>query len=193
MRGRLLDATVECLVEKGAGELSTNDVVRKAGVSRGALAHHFPTKAELLSAAALHLVADRVAEFRSTFLALPPAKRTVPRALDLLWSFFEGDTFTALLDLIVASRTNAELRGVLQDGPDLIVDVTIDVFVELFPEMAGNAMAEPLVRATLTLFTGMAVTMIVDGDRHGHHAEMRRLVSAMGAGLLPSNGGAAQP
>ncbi|MGN6472734.1 MAG: helix-turn-helix domain-containing protein, partial [Mycobacteriales bacterium] len=38
MRTRLLDATIHCLAESGYGRMSTNDVVRRARVSRGALA-----------------------------------------------------------------------------------------------------------------------------------------------------------
>lgn len=185
MRARLLDATIESLVAGGHGQLSTNDIVRRAGVSRGALAHHFPTKAELLAAAAEHLVARRVTDFRSAFLALAPRDRTVPRALDLLWSFYEGPTFMALLDLTIAARTNPDLRRVLRTGPDQIAESSHAVFIELFPEVAANPQAEQMVRATLTLFAGMAVQVIVDDDAHGHHRSLRQLVQTLGAALVP--------
>src|ERR1041385_7343752 len=58
MRARLLDATADLLAERGFTATSTNDVVRRAGVSRGALAHHFPTKADLMAAASEHIVAQ---------------------------------------------------------------------------------------------------------------------------------------
>src|SRR5262245_57913022 len=83
MRARLLDATLECLVEQGFGAMSTNDVVRRAGVSRGALAHHFPTRADLMAAASARLVEQRVEDFRSAFLSLPDDQRTITGALDL--------------------------------------------------------------------------------------------------------------
>ncbi|MGH9185171.1 MAG: TetR/AcrR family transcriptional regulator [Acidimicrobiales bacterium] len=187
MRARLLDATVECLVANGYGEFSTNDVVRRAGVSRGALAHHFPTKAELLSAAGERLIQQRAAEFRATFLTLPPPQRTLAEALDLLWSYYQGPTFAALLELIVAARTNRELRGVLADGPEQITEAAFDVFVELFHQVADHPFAEQMVRGALALLGGLALQTIVDGDRHGYHAALLELVKTLGAVVVPAD------
>ena len=89
MRARLLDATIECLDELGYSAMSTNDVVRRARVSRGALAHHFPTKADLVQAAAERLIEQRGAEFRARFARSPPERRTPAEALRVLWSFYD--------------------------------------------------------------------------------------------------------
>ena len=192
MRARLLDATVDCLVAGGYAELSTNDVVRRAGVSRGALAHHFPTKAELVAAAGTRLIEQRAADFRATFRALPARKRTVAQALDLLWSYYEGPPFAALLELIVAARTNPDLRAVLADGPDQIADAASEVFTDLFPQIADNPYAEQMVRATLAVFAGLALQMIVDGDRAGHHRALRDVIKTLGAVVVPSEAGMSQ-
>ena len=50
-RTALLDATIECLAELGYSGTTTAEVVRRAGLSRGAQVHHFPTKALLIAAA----------------------------------------------------------------------------------------------------------------------------------------------
>ena len=62
MRARLLEATVECLVERGFAGTSTTLVSERAGVSRGAQLHHFPTKNDLVVAAVEHLTEVRGAE-----------------------------------------------------------------------------------------------------------------------------------
>jgi len=62
MRARLMDATIECLVERGFGGTSTTLVSELAGVSRGAQLHHFPTKNDLVVAAVEHLTEVRGAE-----------------------------------------------------------------------------------------------------------------------------------
>jgi len=186
MRARLLDATVESLVANGYAEMSTNDVVRRAGVSRGALAHHFPAKADLLAAAATRLIEQRANEFRESFLRLPAAKRTVEQAIELLWTFYDGPAFAALVELIVAARTNDQLREVLADGPEQLAIAAFDVFVELFPQIADNPHAEQMVQATLALLAGLALQTMVDGDRRGRHAAVRDLLKTMGAVILPS-------
>lgn len=186
MRARLLDATLDCLVAKGYSELSTNDVVRRAGVSRGALAHHFPTKAELLAAAADRLLERGAADFRAIFNALEPQRHTIGEAIDLLWSFYDGSEFAAMVELIVAARTDPVLREVLADGPEQIAAVVIEVFGEIFPDAARNPEAEQLLRATLAMLAGLALQTIVDNDRHGQQAALRELIKTIGSAAFES-------
>jgi AcrR family transcriptional regulator len=170
MRDRLLDATIECLVELGWGGTSTNEVVRRAGVSRGALAHHFPSKTALVVAAADRLLDRRAVEFAAEFSALPPEARTVPVAIYRLWSYFAGPEFAALLELSVAARTHPELRAAMADGPDNVTDTITAVFVDLFPDMESDVPVAELVRGAIAVLSGVALQVAVDGDRHGHHA-----------------------
>src|SRR4029077_16352102 len=87
------------------------EVVKRAGVSRGAQVHHFPTKNDLVVGALDHILARRQEEFRAAFGALSPHERTLATALDLLWSMYRGGTFAAWLELAVAFRTDPELQG----------------------------------------------------------------------------------
>jgi AcrR family transcriptional regulator len=181
MRARLLDATIDCLAERGYGAFSTNDVVRRAAVSRGALAHHFPTKADLVAAAADRLIELRAAEFRQRFAAIPARRRTPARALDVLWTFFDDPTFHALLELMVAARTDPELRPVMASGSRHAGDVTREVFAECFPELAGRPFIGEVLDGVLALYTGLAAQAALDGDRAGRARAVRRLVK----GALP--------
>ena len=61
MRERLLDATIECLITHGWSGTSTTLVSQRAGVSRGAQLHHFPTKNALVLASVVHLSERRAA------------------------------------------------------------------------------------------------------------------------------------
>src|SRR5579871_5026542 len=91
-RSALLEAALECLVELGYGATTTTEVANRAGVSRGAQLHHFPTKAELLSAAVESLFERRNAEFREAFAHFEPGVDRTDAAIDLLWSMFQGPT-----------------------------------------------------------------------------------------------------
>src|SRR4051795_4690266 len=75
MRARLLEATVDCLVEVGFAGTSTTLVSERAGVSRGAQLHHFPTKNALVVAAVEHLTEKRAAVLASAAEALPDGPR----------------------------------------------------------------------------------------------------------------------
>ena len=179
MRARLLDATIECLAATGYSAMSTNDVVRVAGVSRGALAHHFPTKADLVGAAAERLIALRAREFRAHFGALPARRRTPARALEVLWSFYDDPTFTALVELTVAARHHPELRAVFASTPDEIADITSAVFAEFFPALARRPFVDEVLRGIHALYTGLALQAMSDDDAHGHVAAVRSLLTTL--------------
>lgn len=107
-RQRLLEAAVACLAELGWGGSTVSVVAERAGVSRGAAQHHFPTREDLFTAAVEHVAAERSAALR----ALPPAAGP-PAAgtADLV----RGDR----PDPVRADATGAVVRGVvgLYTGP----------------------------------------------------------------------------
>ncbi|MCW2497654.1 MAG: betI 1 [Jatrophihabitans sp.] len=179
MRGRLLDATIDCLAASGYGGLSTNDVVRRAGVSRGALAHHFPSKTDLVVAAGQRLIDERAAEFRQRFAAIPQGERTIQQALDVLWSFFESSTFAAIVELDVAARTHRELRRSLAGTGEQIAELTRSVFLECFPDYADRPFLDEVLSAVVALFSGLALQNMVDDDPLGRRRAVRGLVGAL--------------
>lgn len=91
-------ATIECLSELGYRGATTTAVCRKAGVSRGAMLHHFPNRHELMVGAVEWVMAQRR---RDMELADP---------VEGMWSVVEGPATEAWLELVVAARTEPALR-----------------------------------------------------------------------------------
>ena len=110
-RGLLLDATIECLHELGYANTTTTVIAERAGVSRGAQLHHFPTKRELVTNAVEHLCFKRLEDFRDSFALLPPESDKIKGALELLWRGVDSPAFYAWLEIAVAARTDRELRA----------------------------------------------------------------------------------
>ena len=114
-RGKLLDATVQYLIELGYHRTTTSLVCERAGVSRGALLHHFPTKESLVVDAIWHLFAQRVRELDLDFEKLKTPERRLEALLDHMWAaFFSTPLFWAALELWVAARTDETLRQNLE-------------------------------------------------------------------------------
>jgi AcrR family transcriptional regulator len=110
-RKALLDATIDCLVEHGYHGTTTTRVVERAGVSRGAQVHHFPTKNDLVLAAVEHLARKRADQFIEQDLGrLQAAEDGIGDALDLVWEVHQGPLFDASMELWIAARTDPELR-----------------------------------------------------------------------------------
>lgn len=107
---KLLDATAECLSDLGYARTSTTEICRRAGVSRGAMLHHFPSKAVLVAAACEHIFDRRVEEFRVAIEQVPQGGDRLSAAIDIVWEMFKSDTFSAWFELVTAGRTDADLR-----------------------------------------------------------------------------------
>ena len=117
-RALSLEAAVGCLVEEGYAGASTLAVQARAGVSRGRLLHHFPSRAELLVAAAQYLATSSLAELQERATGLmagqPAGPARVDQAIDLMWATFHEPPFWAALELWTAARTDPALRKALQ-------------------------------------------------------------------------------
>jgi AcrR family transcriptional regulator len=164
-RVRLLDATIDCLVELGWSGTSTTEVVRRAGVSRGAQVHHYPSKEDLVLAAVEHLCTRRMDEYRSAFQHLPAAKRTPDAAIDLLWEIWSGPTLGAWLELTVATRTEPALHERFAAFERRFFDAALALYQDTQPEAAADpAFARLALRFTFCLLDGLAVSRLVGAD-----------------------------
>src|SRR5207342_500014 len=111
MRARLLDATVELLVEKGYAGTSTTLVSQRAGVSRGAQLHHSPTKQDLVLAAVEHVMTTRREELVGAGANLPSGPKHTRAVLEMLSEHFTSKVFVAALELWAAARDLPDLHA----------------------------------------------------------------------------------
>ena len=108
-RGKLLDATIQCLYELGYHQTSTVLVTERAKVSRGSMLHHFPTKADLMMATARHIVDHRREAYQEHFSKLSTDREKFLNLIDVLWSEFQTPSGIARIELMLGSRSDPEL------------------------------------------------------------------------------------
>jgi AcrR family transcriptional regulator len=172
-RRALLDAAVESLIEVGFARTTTLEVQRRAEVSRGALLHHFPSKAELLVAAVDHLAEMRARELKQLANQLPEGRARTDAVLDLLWQCFSGTMFQVAMELRTAARTDPELRPVLVAGERALRDRIFAQAKTLFgKDVAEHPGIERALDLTLQLMIGAAMT----GVLHKDDARLRDLI-----------------
>lgn len=164
MRARLLEATVECLVERGFAGTSTTLVSERAGVSRGAQLHHFPTKNDLVVAAVEHLTEKRAAELASAAARLPDGSRRTRAVLHMLGDHFAGPVFTAALELWVAARTDPALLAAVAPLELRVGRETHRMTVELLGADESRPGVRELVQATLDLVRGLGLATTISDD-----------------------------
>ena len=158
----LLDAAVECLVELGYGRTTTTEVTRRAGVSPGALLHHYPTKADLLAAAVGHVMRRRQEEFRKSMANIAPGADRIDAAIDLLWEAVNEPVFAAWLELWVGARTDPELAAAVRAMEEEYERGSRAIFLELFPpDEYPRAFLELGMRFAISLLDGVALRGLV--------------------------------
>src|SRR4051812_33469748 len=156
-RKHLLDAAIECLIERGYSGTTTTEIADRAGVSRGAQLHHFPTKAELLAAAIEHLFQRRHAQYLEAMAGLPEGADRLNASIEQLWQMLSGPTFYAWLELVVAARTDAVLRRSISGVADRFA-ATVDVsFKNQFPDAIGTPFYEMAPGFTFALLQALAL------------------------------------
>ena len=164
MRARLLEATVDCLVERGFGGTSTTLVSERAGVSRGAQLHHFPTKNDLVVAAVQHLTDVRGAELAAAAERLPTGPRRTRAVLQVLGDHFASPVFTAALELWVAARTDAALLAEVAPLEQRVGREAHRLTVEALGADETQPGIRELVQATLDLVRGLGLANTITDD-----------------------------
>jgi AcrR family transcriptional regulator len=164
MRARLLDATVEVLVERGFAGTTTTLVSERAGVSRGAQLHHFPTKNDLVFAAVSHVTRARAEELTAAAARLPTGRRRTRAVLEMLADHFTSPVFTAALELWVAARTDPDLLAEVGPLEQRVGRETHQLAVELLGADESRPGVRELVQATLDLVRGLGLASTISDD-----------------------------
>ena len=164
-RRAVLDATVESLIDVGFNRTTTLEVQRRADVSRGALLHHCPSKAELLVAAVDHLAEMRARELKSLAGKLPEGRARTDAVLELLWQCFSGAFFQVAMELRTAARTDPELRVVLIGAERALRERILLQARTLFgKDVADHPGLERALDLTLQFMIGAAMTAVLHKD-----------------------------
>src|SRR5688572_12474323 len=164
MRARLLEATVDLLVERGFTGTSTTLVSERAGVSRGAQLHHFPTKNALVVAAVEHLTELRGLELEQAVGRLPHGVGRTRAVVKMLGDHFSSPVFTAALELWVAARTDEQLLAAVAPLEQRVGRETHRLTVEALGVDESRPGTRELVQGTLDLVRGLALADTITDD-----------------------------
>jgi AcrR family transcriptional regulator len=153
-RRKLMEATVECLVERGWTGTTTVLVAERAGVSRGAQLHHFRTRGELVAAAVEYVGAESVTEMLDRTAAV----------VEFIIDFYVSPLFTAALELWVAARTDPELKALVVNLETRLGRECHQIAVGLLAADEGRPGVREAVQATLDLARGLALANLLTDD-----------------------------
>jgi AcrR family transcriptional regulator len=159
---RLLDASIDTIIDVGYARASAAVIAKRAEVSDGALFRHFPTMGDFMAATAREVMRRQLDYFTKRVAEIPATESALEASLLALRDVTANSTNTVMYELLVAARTDEKLRATLQD---VLVEYAANIYqtakavpgAEQVPEDTFAALV-----ATLTnTFDGAAIVRAV--------------------------------
>lgn len=162
-RSRLLEVTIESLLDVGYAGTTTRRVTELAGVSQGAQTHHFPHRVDLVASAFEQLAAQRLKRFKEHAAELPDDRATRLRALlDLVWEDFASPLFTVAVKLWVAAADDEQLRERLVPVEKRINAGIVAGAREVAGELATDPSFDRMLAVAMNTAAGLALVRAFD-------------------------------
>jgi AcrR family transcriptional regulator len=172
MRALLVEATLDCLQAEGYHGASLSVILTHAGVSRGAWAHHFSSKQDLIAAAAETMMADAAGAARAVAATLDGHEDRFAALIEQVWQrFYCGRHRDVLFELVVACRTDRELADRLRPVFIELIESFRGAWGSATPDTTGGG---DLLTLTLFVLRGMAMQEMLAPSGDGQ-AGMRAL------------------
>ncbi|UYP18074.1 TetR/AcrR family transcriptional regulator [Rhodococcus sp. Z13] len=163
-RRRLLEATIGCLSESGWAATTVGVVAERAGVSRGAAQHHFPTREDLITAALEFMFDTRIERVRTEVFEVPPGVSRTEAVVGRIVDHCTGDLFRAALQVWTAAAADPALRQLLVPLEEKFGRVSHAVAVEQLGADDTDPVVHRMVQATLDLARGLGLADLLTDD-----------------------------
>lgn len=163
-RQRLLEAAIECLAEVGWSGSTVSVVAERAGVSRGAAQHHFPTREDLFTSAVEHVTSERLAVLRSRAVDLPTGPDRTRAVVGMVELMYTGPLFRAAIHLWVAASSDERLKERVVGLEAQVGRETHRTALELLGVDESHAGVREAVQATLDMARGLGLANLLTDD-----------------------------
>jgi len=158
-RNQIIGAAIRCIVESSYSNTTTMKIAEKAGLSRGAMLHHFPSKLDIIRAVVDYLHEKRLQAFRRSIKEIPADADRVRLAVRSYWEHVNHPLYIAIFELAVAARTDEDLRQILHPAQRAFDRAWYETAREVFPEWQSDPEAFDLaLNLTQQLMEGMSIS-----------------------------------
>lgn len=164
-RARLVEATLDLLLSKGYAGTTIVDIAAHAGLTRGAVAHHFASKDELVVEAFDRHLTLVTEDIRTYAGLVRDGTLSLDDFIDRVWIIFSGRFFMLTLEEVTAARHNDYLRVRLVARTREFHQSLDAIWRQFFAETGLNPLEiEVMLNATLCLLRGMGVQTVLRDD-----------------------------
>ena len=158
-RDQIVSAAIRCIVELSYSKTTMMKISEKAGLSRGATLHHFPSKMDIIRAAVDTIHEKRIEAFRRSIKEIPESADMAHLAVEAYSADLNHPIYVALFELSVAARTDNKLRKILRPAQLAFDREWYETAWGLFPEWHSDRQAFDLaLNLSQKLIEGMAIS-----------------------------------
>lgn len=168
----IIEAALQCILKYGYAKTTTLRIAEEAGMSRGAMNHHFSNRLNVMQSAVTHLLEKRIKAFQRASSDLPAAGNSrVRTALMAYWKQSNNPLNIVLNELTSAARTDEELANILIPARQEFHKEWLKVAAVQFPEWQSDPNKFNIaLHLTQNLLDGM-FSNILSGDLDEETAE----------------------
>jgi AcrR family transcriptional regulator len=157
-----VDATIAAISELGYRSATVREICRRSGLSQGAVTRHFPTRLDLIAAAAEEVALRQEALYTAGVSTVTDDSSLTTVAIRLLRNGTRTPLNAVWLELAVAARTSPDLAARI--GP--LISNVYGKTLEIASLLPGTGELEPadfqmLVMSLVHLFNGEALSRYV--------------------------------
>ena len=157
-RERLLDAALGLMYTKGHGQLSVHEVAKAAGMTAGAVQHHFASKAVLM----LEVISRLIAQLEASSDFWPPPHWRLARRADHFvqqaWALLYGQSrFAVAWSAYLAAREDPLMVAHIVERRGVLTASLHQRMAQSFPEMCRGPHAQARVQFVLSALRGMGL------------------------------------
>ncbi|MFC4126184.1 TetR/AcrR family transcriptional regulator [Nocardia rhizosphaerae] len=166
-RQRLLEATIDCLAEMGWAAATVSVVAERAGVSRGAAQHHFPTREDLITGALEYMFDTRMEQSAAEAATVAEVAEGVGRTRAVVAGLVESYTsplFKAALQVWTHAAADPALRERIVPLEARFGRIAHRRAVQALGVNDSDPVAHHLVQATLDLARGLGLADVLTDD-----------------------------
>ncbi|MCZ4520656.1 TetR/AcrR family transcriptional regulator [Rhodococcus ruber] len=182
-RRRLLEATIDSLAEQGWVATTVGVVAERAGVSRGATQHHFPTREDLITGALEYMFDTRMDDARREAQDIPPGPGRTKLVVERLVEYYTGPMFKAALQVWTAASADPELRDRIVPLEERFGRRAHQMAVENLGVDDNDPVTHRLVQATLDLARGLGLADVLTDDARRRVEIVRTWADVLDASL----------
>jgi AcrR family transcriptional regulator len=179
-RVQLIRAATTLLHKIGFAGVTTSRIAKEAGLTTGALHHHFPTKFELMFTVYDHLAERVLEDFTKQENLATNGRLNVPELVRYFWGVYGDPEYWAIWEILIGTRSDADARPeFVSSRMDAIRDVRYR-WLEAHVDM-GDAKREifDLLEFTLIAIRGLSLERLFHREEAYFERHMETLIAVI--------------